>query len=202
VVLPSHFCGLWLVLILKLNDVVALNWVAHIRKQNAATFKWLYKYFTSSSTVFTENSTFTVIIKLLHHWETPLQMVCLYNTSNCSISVLFRPPFLPEAAVLVFALTFSTSMSLKNSLKTVPQISKFGISSPKLMALQTPFLCNSQHFSVSMNSFCGNKDYELAGNSKLPETELSTCEIIDEQVERIETLIRHGLISLQFYLSL
>jgi len=53
-----------------------------------------------------------------------------------------------------------------------------------------------------MNSFCGNKDYELAGNSKLPETELSTCEIIDEQVERIETLIRHGLISLQFYLSL
>ena len=70
------------------------------------------------------------------------------------------------------------------------------------MALQTPFLCNSQHFSVSMNSFCGNKDYELAGNSKLPETELSTCEIIDEQVERIETLIRHGLISLQFYLSL
>ena len=57
-------------------EVVALNWVADVRKQIAAAFKWLYKYFTSRSTVFNENSTFTVIIKLLHHWETPVQMVC------------------------------------------------------------------------------------------------------------------------------
>ena len=42
-VLRSHFCGLWLVLILKLNDV---------RKPIPAAFKSLYKYFTSSSTVF------------------------------------------------------------------------------------------------------------------------------------------------------
>ena len=57
-------------------DVVALNWVADVRKQ--------------SSTVFTENSTFTVIIKLLHHWETPVQMVCLYNTCNLtSKSLIF-----------------------------------------------------------------------------------------------------------------
>ena len=125
VVLPSHFCGLWLVLRLKLNDVVALNWVADERKQIAAAFKWLYKYFTSSSTVFIDNSTFTVIIKLLHHWETPVEMVCLYNTSNCSFSVLLRPRFSLEAAVSVFA-----STSFNNSLKTVPQISKFGISSP------------------------------------------------------------------------
>ena len=60
----------------------ALKWVADVRKQIAAAFKWLYKYFTSSSTVFIENSTFTIIIKLLHHWETPVQMLCLYNTSN------------------------------------------------------------------------------------------------------------------------
>ena len=40
-------------------DVVALNWVADVRKQIAAAFKWLYKYFTSSSTVSIENSTFT-----------------------------------------------------------------------------------------------------------------------------------------------
>ena len=74
---------------LKLNDV-ALNWVADVRKQIAAAFKSLYKYFTSSSTVIIENSTFKVIIKLSHHWETPVQMVCLYNTSNSSFSVLFR----------------------------------------------------------------------------------------------------------------
>ena len=89
-VLPSHFCGLWLVLILKLNDV---------RKQIPAAFKWLYKNFTLSSMVFIENSTFTVIIKLLHHWETPVQMICLNNTSNCSYSVLFRPLFSLEAAI-------------------------------------------------------------------------------------------------------
>ena len=63
-------------------DVVALNWFAYVRKQIATAFKWLYKYFTLSSTVFNESSTFTVIIKLLHHRETPVQMVCLYNTSN------------------------------------------------------------------------------------------------------------------------
>lgn len=57
------------------TNVVALNWVADVRKQIVAAFKCLYKYFTSSSTVFIENSTFTVIIKLLHHWETPVQMV-------------------------------------------------------------------------------------------------------------------------------
>jgi len=71
-------------------DVVALNWVADVRKQIAAAFKWLYKYLTSSSTEFIENSTLTVINKLLHHWETPLQMVCLYNTSKLtSKSLIF-----------------------------------------------------------------------------------------------------------------
>jgi len=70
-------------------DVVALNWVADVRKQIAAALKWLYKYFTSCLTVFVENSTFRVI-KLLHHWETPVQMVCLYNTSNLtSKSLIF-----------------------------------------------------------------------------------------------------------------
>ena len=85
---PSIFLGIAVSLLRAVigsnveMDVVALNWVADVRKQIAAAFKWLYKYFTSSSTVFIENSTFTVIIKLLHHWETPVQMVCLYNTSN------------------------------------------------------------------------------------------------------------------------
>jgi len=35
----------------------------------------MYKYFTSSSTVFIEISTFTGITKLLHHWEIPVQML-------------------------------------------------------------------------------------------------------------------------------
>lgn len=72
-------------------DVVALNWVSDVRKKIAAAFKSLYKYFTSSSTVFIEMSTFTGITKLLHRWETPVQMVCLYNTSNCSLFGTFRP---------------------------------------------------------------------------------------------------------------
>ena len=115
-------------------DVVALNWFAHVRKQFAAAFKWLYKYFTSSSTVFIENSTFTVIIKLLHHWETPVQMssrrIMLLFLLFCSFSILFHPLFSLEAAVSVFASTSSTSMSVNNSLKTVPKTSQFGISSP------------------------------------------------------------------------
>ena len=57
-------------------------------------------------------------LKLLHHWETPVQMVWLYSTSNCSFSILFRPLFSLEAAVSVFASTSSSSMSLNNSLKT------------------------------------------------------------------------------------
>ena len=57
------------------------------------------------------------------------------------------------------------------------------------MALRTPFLCNFQHFSVSINSFYGNKDYKLAGNYV-------------SQVERIEISIMRGLISLQFHLFL
>ena len=74
-------------------------------------------YFKFNSIKFIENSTFTVIIKLLHYWETPVQMVCLYNTSNCSFSVLCRPLFSLEAAVPVFASTSSTSMSFNNSLR-------------------------------------------------------------------------------------
>ena len=81
-----------------------------------------------------ENSTFTVIIKLLHHWETPVQMssrmIMLLFLLFCSFSVLFRSLFSLEAAVSVFASTSSTSMSLSNSFKTVPQTSIFGISSP------------------------------------------------------------------------
>ena len=154
-------------------DVVALNWVADVRKQIAAAFKWLSKYFTLSSTVFIENSTFTAIIKLLYHWETPVQMVCLYNTSNCSFSVLFRPLFSLEAEVSVFASMSSTSMSLNNSLKTVHKYQNLAFHHQ--MALRTPFLCNFQHFSVSINSFYGNKDYKLAGNFKLPATKLFTC---------------------------
>ena len=87
--------------------------------------------------------------------------------SLASWKVLFRPLFSLEAAVSVFGSMSSTSMSLNNSLKTVPQISKFGISSPN-----GSFLCNFQHFSVSVNSFYGNKDYKLAGNFKLPATKL------------------------------
>ena len=77
------------------------------------------------------------------------------------------------------------------------------------MALRTPFLCNFQHFLVSINSFYGNKDYKLAGNFKLLATKLFTSETsvtMDtfrrSQVERIEILVRRGLISLQFHLSL
>ena len=77
------------------------------------------------------------------------------------------------------------------------------------MALRTPFLCNFQHFSVSINSFYGNKDYKLAGNFKLLATKLFTSETsvtMDtfrrSQVERIEISVRRGLISLQFHLSL
>ena len=74
---------------LKLTNVVTLNWVAEVRQQIAAAFKCLYKCFTLSLTVFIENSTFTVIIKLLHHcMETPVQMVCLYNTSKLTSKTL------------------------------------------------------------------------------------------------------------------
>ena len=173
----------------------------------------LYKYFTS--TVFIENSTFTVIIKLLHHWETPVQMssrrTMLLFLLFCSFSILFHPLFSLEAAVSVFASTSSASMFLNSSLKTVPK--NHNLAFHQQMALRTPFLCSFQHFSVSINSFYGNKDYKLAGNFKLLATKLFTCETsvtMDtfcnhgyvSQVERIEILIRRGLISLQFHLSL
>ena len=174
-VLLSHFCGLWLVLILKLNDV---------RKQIPAAFKCLYKNFTSSSIVFIEKSTFTVIIKLLHHWETPVQMVCLYNTSNCSYSVLFRPLFSLEAAVSVFASTSSSWYFITKWL--------FGLHS---CAIFNTFRFQSTHFMVT-------KTIKLAGNFKFSATKLFTCKIIYVQVERIVILIRPELISLQFYLSL
>ena len=35
------------------------------------------------------------------------------------------------------------------------------------MAVRTPFLCNFQHFSVSMNSFYGNKDYKTCGEFQI-----------------------------------
>ena len=133
--------------------------------------------------------------KFLHHWETPVQMVWLYNTSNCSFSVLFRPLFSLEAAVSVFASTSNTSMSLNSSLKTVPQILKFGISSPN--DCSDSFLCNFQHFSVSINSFYGNKDYKTCGEFQITRDKI----IIYVQVERIVISIRRELISLQFYLS-
>ena len=47
-------------------------------------------------------------------------------------------------------------------------------------------LHSCEHFSVSINSFYGNKDYKLAGNFKLPATKIFTCEIIYVQVEIIE----------------
>ena len=104
---PSIFRGIGVSLLRPLIgsnveiDVVALNWFADVRKQIAAAFKWLYKYFTSSSTVCIENSTFTVIIKLLHHWEIPVQMssrmTMLLFLLFCSFSVLFRPLFSLEA---------------------------------------------------------------------------------------------------------
>ena len=65
-------------------DVVALNWVADVRKQIAASrihiLLQVQQYLL----------TFTVIIKLLYHWETLVQMECLYNTSNLtSKSLIF-----------------------------------------------------------------------------------------------------------------
>ena len=177
VVLPSDFCGLWLVLILKLNGV---------RKQIPAAFKWLYKYFTSYSIVFIENSTFTVIIKLLHHWETPVQMVCLYNTSDCSFSVLFRPLFSLKAAVSVFASTSSTSMFLNKSSST----------NIKIWHFITKWLFGL-HSCVIFNSFYRNKEYKTCRKFQI-----TRDKIIYLQVERIVILIRRGLISLQFYLSL
>ena len=171
---PSIFHGiavslLWPVIGSNVEiDVVALNWFADVRKQIAATFKWMYKYFTSSSTVFIQNSTFTVIIKLLHHLETPVQisfkMTLLLFLLFCSFSVLFHSLFSLEAAVSVFALTSSTSMPLNNSLKTVPQHQNLAFHDQ--MALRTPFLCNFQQFSVSINSLYDNEDYKLAGNFK------------------------------------
>ena len=65
------------------------------------------------------------------------------------------------------------------------------------MAVQTPFLCNFQDFSVSINSFYGNKDYKTCG-----EFQITRDKIIYVQVERIVISITHELNSLQFYLSL
>ena len=106
VVLPSlsHFCSLWLVLILKLNDV---------RKQIPAAFKWLYKYslqvqqYLSKIRVSQTSSSSCIIRKHQYKWYG------LYNTSNCSFCVRFPTLFSLEVAVLIFALTSSTSMSLK-----------------------------------------------------------------------------------------
>ena len=60
------------------------------------------------------------------------------------------------------------------------------------MALWTPFLCNVQHFSVSINSFYGKKDYKTC-----EEFQITSDKIIYVQVERTEISI-----SLLFYLSL
>ena len=148
-------------------DVIALNWFAHVRKQFAAAFKWLYKYFTSSSTVFIENSTFTVIIKLLHHWETPVQMsskrTMLLFLLFCSFSILFHPLFSLEVAVSVFASTSSTSMSLNNSLKQSQK--HHNLAFHHQMALRTQFLCNFQHFSVQSSHFIVTKTINLRGIS-------------------------------------
>ena len=65
------------------------------------------------------------------------------------------------------------------------------------MAVRTPLLYNIQHFSVSINSFYGNKDHKTCG-----EFQISRDNIIYVQVERIVISIRRVLISLQFYLSL
>ena len=35
------------------------------------------------------------------------------------------------------------------------------------MAFRIPFLCNFQHFSISINSFYGNKDYKTCGEFQI-----------------------------------
>ena len=89
----------------------------------------------------------------------------------CSFSIIFHPLFSLEAAVSVFASTSSTSMSLNKQSQKHHNLAFY-----HQMALRTPFLCSFQHFSVSINSFYGNKDYKLAGNFKLLATKLFTCE--------------------------
>ena len=101
-------------------DVVAPNWVADVCKQIAAAFKWLYKYFTSSSTVFIENSTFTVIIKLLHHWETPVQMVCLYNTSKAWFSYAADLPAATVMPGILFRHMRTYAAGIKNHRRCLP----------------------------------------------------------------------------------
>ena len=148
-------------------DVAALNWFADGRKQIAAAFKWLYKYFTSSSTVFIENSTFTVIIKPLHHWETPVQMslrrTMLLFLLFCSFSVLFLPLFLLEAAVWVFASTSSTSMSLNNSKNSLTNIKIWHYITKWLFGLLSCVIFNA--FRFQSTHFMVKKTVNLRGIS-------------------------------------
>ena len=68
-------------------DVVALNWVADVRKQIAAGHIHIS---LQVQQYLLKIRLLTVIIKLLYHRETLVQMVCLYNTSNLtSKSLIF-----------------------------------------------------------------------------------------------------------------
>ena len=70
------------------------------------------------------------------------------------------------------------------------------------MAVRNPFLCNFQHFSVSVNSFYGNKGYKSCGEFQITRDKIICDKIIYVLVERIVISIRRDFISLQFYLSL
>ena len=76
-------------------------------------------------------------------------------------------------------------------------LSKFSISSPNGSLDSIPIF---NTFRVQSTHFMVTKTINLQGI--YPRQNLFTCEIIYVQVERIEILIRRGLISLQFYLSL
>ena len=156
----------------------------------AAAFKWLYKVQQYLYWKFDFHSHHQALASL----ETPVQMVCLYNTSNCSFSVLFCPLFSLEAAVSVFASTLNDSKNSPTSIKIWHFITKWLFGFHSCVIFNT-FRFQSTHFMVT-------KTIKLAGNFKLPARKLFTSKIIYVQVEIIVISIRGASISLQFYLSL
>ena len=106
------------------------------------------------------------IVLHLHHWETPIEMVCLYNSSNCSFSVLFRPLFSLEAAVSVFASTSSTSMSLNNFKNSPTNIKIWHFITKWLFGLHSCVIFNT--FRIQSTHFMVTKTVNLRGISNYP----------------------------------
>ena len=183
------------------TDVVALNWFAHVRKQFAAVvqifhFKfnsiyWKFDFYSHhqalaslgnpSTNVFLEdNASFPLILLIFYTFPTHyFRSRRLFQFSHRRL--VHRCPL------------------VNNSLKTVPKTSQFGILSPNgssdsiSCVVFNTFRFQSTHFMVT-------KTINLRGISNYSRQNYLRAKLVS-QVQRIQTSIRRGLISLQFHLS-